>query len=112
MFAIGRECYEKLEDFRKTYSEFYGLDGPESPEAAHHFLKYWGLTSLFHDIGYPFELPFEQVKSYFGDSIDAVPFIAYKGIDAFDKPWEPRFTQAAKFREKAAKRLRLRRMAM
>lgn len=32
-----------------------------SAEAAHFFLKYWGMTSLFHDIGYPFELTFEQI---------------------------------------------------
>lgn len=38
---------------------------PEDRAAAYLFLEYWGLTSLFHDIGYPFELPFEQVQSYF-----------------------------------------------
>lgn len=48
-------------------------------------MKYWGMTSLFHDIGYPFELTFEQVMSFFdaGDQDRAanIPFIIYKNME-------------------------------
>lgn len=46
------------------------------------------MASLFHDIGYPFELPFEQVASYFevdGDDRSKRPFVAYHGLESFTK---------------------------
>ena len=53
-------------------------------QAAHFFLEYWGMTSLFHDIGYPFELTFEQVMAFFdaGDDDRTAnnPFIVYKNM--------------------------------
>ena len=70
VFALGLALYETNESYRRAFNRFYHFeedadaDG-RSPKAAHYFLQYWGLTSLFHDIGYPFELPFEQVMSYF-----------------------------------------------
>ena len=68
VFTLGLAIYETNSKFRKTFAEFYGLDITEEKgrhEAACLFLEYWGLAALFHDIGYPFELPFEQVLSYF-----------------------------------------------
>ena len=68
VFALGLAVYETNQHFRKVFAEHYGFD-TSTEEGAHKaactFLEYWGLTSLFHDIGYPFELPFEQVLSYF-----------------------------------------------
>ena len=66
VFALGLAIYETSENFRRTFQTFYGFT-PEQEEhrAAAFFLEYWGLTSLFHDIGYPFEIPFEQVLAYF-----------------------------------------------
>ena len=66
VFALGLAIYETNERFRTTFQAFYGFI-PEQDEhrAAAFFLEYWGLTSLFHDIGYPFEIPFEQVHAYF-----------------------------------------------
>lgn len=81
VFVLGLAIYQENTMIREAYREYYGLQDERA--SAHHFLKYWGMTSLFHDIGYPFELPFEQVKSYFGNTIKNVPFVAYKGIDAF-----------------------------
>ena len=46
------------------------------------------MASLFNDIGYPFELPFEQVASYFevdGDDRSKRPFVAYHGLESFTK---------------------------
>ena len=70
VFVLGMAIYETNEHFRKAYKSFYHFDTDENNttedrKAAHHFLTYWGMTALFHDIGYPFEIPFEQVLAYF-----------------------------------------------
>ncbi len=65
VFALGLAIYETNEHYRRKFRAFYRLDGKPENEIANFFLEFWGLTSLFHDIGYPFELPFEQVLSYF-----------------------------------------------
>lgn len=81
VFLLGLAIYNNSKLIRDAYQKYYQLADERS--AAHHFMKYWGLAALFHDIGYPFELPFEQVKSYFGNSIRNVPFVAYKGVQDY-----------------------------
>ncbi len=84
VFTLGLAIYESNAFFQETYRKFYDLK--DGQKAACHFLQYWGLASLFHDIGYPFELPFEQVASYFevdGDKREERPFVAYHGLDSF-----------------------------
>ena len=84
VFALGLAIYETNENFRRTFHSYYHFD-QESPRAAHFFLEYWGMTSLFHDIGYPFELTFEQVIAFFdADDDDRTannPFIVYKNME-------------------------------
>jgi hypothetical protein len=66
VFALGLAIYETVPAFRDMFNRFYGFDGTKDEhEAAAFFLEYWGVTSLFHDIGYPFEIPFEQILAYF-----------------------------------------------
>jgi len=66
VFALGLAFYESNEGFRSAFKRFYGFTKAEDDHrAAAFFLEYWGLTALFHDIGYPFEIPFEQVLAYF-----------------------------------------------
>lgn len=81
VFVLGLAIYQSIPVFRECYKEFYHLE--DEKKSAHHYLKHWGMASLFHDIGYPFELPFEQVKSYFGNSIEDVMFISYKGLEKY-----------------------------
>ena len=90
VFALGLAIYETNEKYRRAFQQFYHLDTDESSafgnrKAANLFLEYWGLTALFHDIGYPFELPFEQVLSYFEvnneNRGEDKPFLAFRGID-------------------------------
>ncbi len=89
VFALGLAIYETNAAYRKTYEKFYGFEAGKDDKghrAAHHFLEFWGLTSLFHDIGYPFELPFEQVESYFevkGEKRKNNPYVAYIGMEKF-----------------------------
>ena len=90
VFALGLAIYETNEHYRRAFKTFYGLDPDDGNReqdraAAHLFLEYWGLTALFHDIGYPFELPFEQVLSYFEVRKQArnqgCPFMAYRNLE-------------------------------
>lgn len=84
VFVLGLAIYESNTVFREAYNTYYGLK--DAHEAACHYLQYWGLTALFHDIGYPFELPFEQVASYFevnGEKRDGKPYVAYHAMDSF-----------------------------
>lgn len=84
VFCLGLAIYESNSTYRKSYKKFYDID--DENQAACHYLQYWGLASLFHDIGYPFELPFEQVCSYFevdGNKRDKRPFMAYQELGSF-----------------------------
>ena len=84
VFALGLAIYESNASYRAKFNEFYGLD--DDHKAACCFLEYWGLTSLFHDIGYPFELPFEQVLSYYevtgAKRGKGSLFLAYRDVDS------------------------------
>ncbi len=91
VFALGLAIYQSNENYRNTFKKFYGFDIDcsnkiEDHKAANCFLKYWGLTSLFHDIGYPFELPFEQVLSYYevagSKRGKGSMYLAYRDVDA------------------------------
>jgi len=88
VFLIGLSMYKKCEKFRISYLKKYGFE--DNSEAACHFLEYWGLTSLFHDIGYPFEIAHQQMKAYVcqldkdnNDSNGFSPYVSYKNMDLF-----------------------------
>ncbi len=91
VFALGLAIYESNAAYRARFKRFYDFDADEENKAADReaaccFLEFWGLTALFHDIGYPFELPFEQVLSYFevgGTERGAGSvYLAYRDMDA------------------------------
>ena len=51
------------------------------------FLRLWGMTSLFHDVGYPFQLAHEQIKRYtsdlWGEDNICNPHVAYANTEKF-----------------------------
>lgn len=88
VFLIGLAIYRNHPAIRAAYNEKYQLE--EGPAAACHFLEYWGLASLFHDIGYPFEIAHQQMKTYvcklFADNNDDLgfaPYVSYRNMDEF-----------------------------
>jgi len=90
VFVLGLAIYETNNEYRKAYAKTYELDNDTA--AAHHFIKYWGTASLFHDIGYPMELPFEQATSYFevnSHEREKMPFMSYSCMDEYVKISEP-----------------------
>ena len=86
VFALGLALYETNATYRNIFRNYYGIESPDESEAANQFLELWGLTSLFHDIGYPFELPFEQVLSYFevnNQERDKIGlYLSYRAVDS------------------------------
>lgn len=88
VFLIGLAIYKNMPAVRKAYNEKYGL--MDGKIAACHFLEYWGLTSLFHDIGYPFEISHQQMKAYVckldksnNDDYGFAPYVSYRNMDEF-----------------------------
>ena len=62
VFLLGLAIYKNNAKIRSAYNHKYGFC--EGFEACNHFLRFWGLASLFHDIGYPFEIAHQQMKVY------------------------------------------------
>ena len=92
VFLLGLAMYDSIVSVRDEYKKFYKIN--DDQKAAHHFLQFWGMTALFHDIGYPFEISFEQVKSYFAQSrfgncntktIGSTPFVCFGNMNAYLK---------------------------
>jgi hypothetical protein len=92
VFLLGVAIYDAIPTVREQYKKFYSIIDDKT--AAHHFLQFWGVTALFHDIGYPFEIAFEQIKSYFiqrdeenGKTAHTkrMPFISYGNMNEYLK---------------------------
>mgnify|MGYP000860491570 FL=1 len=88
VFLIGLAIYKNHTGFRTTYNTKFGFT--EGKEAACHFLEFWGLASLFHDIGYPFEIAHQQMKAYVckldkscNDDYGFAPYVSYRNMDEF-----------------------------
>lgn len=79
VFALGIAIYENDKTFNKIISDFYKKSLFRDTE----FLYLWGLTALFHDIGYPFELAYRQVQSYTRElwgKEASVPYVSYENM--------------------------------
>ena len=96
VFITGLAIFNTNINFRtsfyETYFDYASLSDEEKKmmhndqNKAYEFLRLWGTTALFHDVGYPFEIPFEQIKTYFNPKMDEdyneqIPFIAYNQME-------------------------------
>lgn len=81
VFALGLAIYANDKKFNKIISDFYKQENFNDTK----FLYLWGLTALFHDIGYPFQLAHEQIKSYveelWGENNSINPFVSFNNMD-------------------------------
>ena len=87
VFALGLAIYANDDAFRSAFMEFYGYK--EDVQSYDDFLYLWGMTALFHDIGYPFQLAHEQIKSYteelWGKGSPSNLFVSFGNYDEFIK---------------------------
>lgn len=87
VYILGLAIFHTNEAYRKCFAKTYMKNGTDALDTAMKFLKYWSVTALFHDIGYPFEIPFEQIESYFvknkSDKREKYPYISYNNMDNF-----------------------------
>ena len=88
VFLVGLAIYKNISAVRYAYNEKYHL--ADGKEAACHFFEYWGLASLFHDVGYPFEIAHQQMKAYVckldkrnNDTYGFSPYVSYRNMDQF-----------------------------
>ena len=85
VFALGLSIYANDIAYRRAYLQFYGL--ADDGKSAFNFLKFWGMVALFHDIGYPFQLAHEQIKTYtqevWGDKNPANPYVSFGNLERF-----------------------------
>ncbi|MCH5161537.1 MAG: hypothetical protein J1G04_05860, partial [Clostridiales bacterium] len=85
VFALGLAIYANDSAYRRNYLSFYGL--ADDGKSAFRFLKFWGMVSLFHDIGYPFQLAHEQIKTYseevWGKKNPIIPYVSYGNLMNF-----------------------------
>lgn len=75
VFALGLAIFANNETYRKKYGKEYS-----------EFMRYWGLTALFHDIGYPFQLAHEQIKAYCEElwgGNESNMFVSFGNVDNF-----------------------------
>ena len=80
VFILGLAIYAQNKNYRnvfkeyilankKFYSKYYRINGKYSHEE---FLYRWGLASLFHDIGYPFEIIGKQLDKIIEDTVSSI----------------------------------------
>lgn len=82
VFALGLAIFSNNKKMRDAFKNVYGQEN-----MCYNFLKYWGTCSLFHDIGYPYEITFNQILEYgkkTGDEdISKNMSISYTNFDEF-----------------------------
>lgn len=85
VFALGLAVYANDRTFRNAFNAFYSLS--DDGKAYEKFLYLWGMTALFHDVGYPFQLAHEQIKNYsedlWGNGNSANPFVSFGNFAGF-----------------------------
>ena len=81
VFILGLAIYAKNENFRKIFKNYivgnknypkYFRDKTTNEFSHEEFLYRWGIASLFHDIGYPFEIIGKQLNKVIDEGIKSI----------------------------------------
>ena len=96
VFILGLAMFHTKKSYREAFSSIYSESSKNERECYSKFVDLWGLTALFHDIGYQYEIPFNQIREnnkfdYITDieMIKTVPaekrsvYFQYKNMDKF-----------------------------
>ncbi|WP_295609090.1 RyR domain-containing protein [uncultured Methanobrevibacter sp.] len=93
VFLLGLAIYTKNKRYRRAfknyvkksqYEKYYGHENNEV--SREEFLYRWGVASLLHDIGYPFEIVGKQLKKIINDGVKSISnsYSVNLGIDFDD----------------------------
>lgn len=63
VFLLGLAIYQRNGSFRDAATKVFAYPG-SYPSPVEEFLYRWGLTALFHDIGYPVEIAYKSIQEY------------------------------------------------
>jgi len=81
VFALGISIYQFNRNYRDSFSKHCLCNNMAENEE---FLYRWGLCSLFHDVGYPFEIAFNSIKVYTEKVFGKFePLLTYVKVDEF-----------------------------
>ena len=90
VFLLGLSIYSQNENFRKIINLDHELNQKNKlyESDIEEFLFQWGIASLCHDIGYPIEITYKQMKKFVdrvsdveGKNVSPEPYL---GFNAFD----------------------------
>ena len=92
VFILGLAIYAQNDNFASSFIDNLFSRKYDGAFASPHeeFLFRWGLASLFHDIGYPVEITFKQLKKFVefvsgvDGKVDTKPYVGYGFFDGFD----------------------------
>lgn len=81
VFSLGIAIYQINNNFKEGFSENRLF---EDTCADDEFLHRWGLSALFHDVGYPFEMAFNNIREYTKNTFGKIePLLTYTKIKEF-----------------------------
>jgi len=83
VFLLGLAIYQRNRPFRDAATKAFAY--PDSyPSPVEEFFHRWGLTALFHDIGYPVEIAYKSIREYARFAL--VPVLGLSGDTAERQP--------------------------
>ncbi len=79
VFLLGLAVYSQNKTYREVFSKYITKSDykkfyktKEGKFSDEEFLYRWGVASLFHDIGYPFEIIGKQLDKFINDSVKSI----------------------------------------
>lgn len=116
VFVLGLAIYAQNENYREIFKG-YILDNdyykkyyrtPENEFSHEEFLYRWGIASLFHDIGYPFEIIGKQIDKVIEDGVKSISInydvdanVDYRDFNEFNSIVKiPPYDYADEFRQR------------
>lgn len=93
VFLLGLSIYSQNENFRRIISLDYESNKENKlyETDIEEFLFQWGIASLCHDIGYPIEITYKQMKKFVdrvsdveGKNVSPEPYFGFKSFDVLN----------------------------
>lgn len=90
VFILGLALFNTQTAYRENFNKSYTANCKKEYECYSKFVDLWGLTALFHDIGYQYEIPFNQIRE--NNKFDYIDISLKDGDSSFKgNPAETRY---------------------